>query len=89
MTVESKPSNTWGRESKITLTSTRELIPAMPGSTDGAWTDPAQDGAWTEYPLDGAYTSIGYEPEFKPPNRYTTSVESKPSNTYAREGKPS
>lgn len=71
MATESKPSNTWGRESILSLSSTRESIPSMSAGSDGAYTDPTQDGAWTEYPLDGAYTSIGYEPEMKPANRYT------------------
>ena len=52
-----------------------ELLPGMPESQDGAYTDPLQDGVWTDFPEDGAYTKIGYEPEFPPPNRFTTSVE--------------
>jgi hypothetical protein len=55
-----------------------ETLPGIPGSQDGAYTDPLQDGAWTEEPKDGAYTQIGYEKEFKPFTRYTHINESVP-----------
>jgi hypothetical protein len=63
-----------------------EPLPGIPGSQDGAYTDPLQDGAWTEEPVDGAYTQIGYEKEFKPFTRYTHINESVPTRPAGVDG---